>query len=1165
MLHKISASAGSGKTYTLTNEFLTRLHGASTEAPLLGCALNNSLASYSLSEIIAATFTNKAAAEMKSRIVSKLKEQAISQLATAAAAQQDFLPPQFAASPPYSPQYWVDYIIKNYSSLQIRTIDSLLTTLVRLSVLELGLSPEFTPSFSAEEYFLPAYEALIEDLSIPRPAPELFITATKEQLLHSIDKACETLILTSAKKGYAVKTTLSDTLQELVDRLLKEEPVPNMDTNEIYALLNTLINNLKTVANTVALGIAQEHLQAAKRFLDYLGKIATWQGFQSFTESAYGKKNELDECLNKASVGTASALLEKQFEEFTRAYTMCLTMIPLFKSALRLAPLTMLANEIYARIIQKSMHNTLVPAISIPLLAKKVLQAEHGISSALCRLGTRLRHILLDEFQDTSTEQWASLLPLVEECLANGGSLTYVGDVKQAIYSWRGGQASLFNGVQQEATLLAIAPQPRSSTLPYNWRSSPRIIQHNNNFFSLIANPTTAKILVAEMLPSGTPAAYIEQAANQVVSTFAQVAQKVPEHKVNTQDNQGNVHLYHAEGSTTADVQEMVKNRLHTLFTQDLFPRWQYQDVAILVRSGTQGVFITNLLSEWNIPVITENSFLLAEQPIIRRLSALLTFLDYPLDNIAFWEFITGEECFGAVTSDTPELSSAALHAWITTIAVKDRPPLYLLFKEKFPSAWNTWIAPFFNQAGLMSAYDIIAEIINKYNLLHCNPAYPALLRRFMELAYLAETKGLSSLASFLHFWQQAKNTEKVPLPEGMNAVQVLTMHKAKGLEFPVVVLPFHHTGKSYGATFETFTCANNEYLAKAGKEHADKFYANAVTEALENLHLLYVAWTRPVTELHAFITLPKTSIGHSPISRALLFLLEQYKNTAPQESYTYEYLTLPEEPVEETPWLNASVCTIAHTTATPCSSAEAKQQQAEQQQLPNATPLHPQANAAANTFADVASPLRTAPAPLGTALQAHTQAALAPTTEPWRPMAWLPRLKIFRSVLHNAAFTAERRGTLAHLCLEHFTYSAASLTAFGEQKELLIQQDLTLAIQHALRLFPLPLERPDDVAQEMLQCLTWFVLQPSTPHWLQTGSREQGLLDANGNVFRVDLLVEDPQGSLHAIDYKTGKANPQYFTQVQNYMRLLTTAQHKPVQGTLVYLDEQTFVQVPL
>ena len=129
-------------------------------------------------------------------------------------------------------------------------------------------------------------------------------------------------------------------------------------------------------------------------------------------------------------------------------------------------------------------------------------------------------------------------------------------------------------------------------------------------------------------------------------------------------------------------------------------------------------------------------------------------------------------------------------------------------------------------------------------------------------------------------------------------------------------------------------------------------------------------------------------------------------------------------------------------------------------------------------------------------------------------------------------------------------------------------------AVEQGLRLFPLPLETPEEIAHQMEESLFWFACLPEAPLWLAHGLREQGIADEQGNMHRVDLLVDEalyrsdqPHLHLHAIDYKTGNPLAESLTahkqQVLRYMRLLEQGQDRPVRGTLVYLDQRRLVPV--
>ena len=129
-------------------------------------------------------------------------------------------------------------------------------------------------------------------------------------------------------------------------------------------------------------------------------------------------------------------------------------------------------------------------------------------------MGSRLTHFLVDEFQDTSREQWQALRPLVQEALSRGGSLTWVGDVKQSIYGWRGGEPELFDGVFDDGGLTALAPDGQRDNLPYNWRSRREIVLHNNSIFGPLARPdTAARVMWSRRCPALPPPCWVRWGA----------------------------------------------------------------------------------------------------------------------------------------------------------------------------------------------------------------------------------------------------------------------------------------------------------------------------------------------------------------------------------------------------------------------------------------------------------------------------------------------------------------------------------------------------------------------------------------------------------------------------------------------------------------------------
>lgn len=1129
-LLQIKASAGSGKTYTLTRRFLELLGTARQDAPAgAACALHAE-GGHCWPEILAVTFTNRAATEMKERVVRRLKEMALGIGGE----------PDAPWTPPLADR-WVGGILRQYGSLNIRTIDSLLTLLVRLSALDLHLPPDFEPAFAGADFFDPLLDDVLEAAR-----------SDDADLRDLLRTACEPLIHHTDHKGFSTGQKLRERLLGLLDWHLRHGDLPHEDGDEVRARLVVLHEAARKQARELVRIAGEEKLAVAARFLSFLEKFPETSPFGKMPESTYTQKGSLDECLNKTSRGMASAQAEEAFAAFISAYDAMRTRGRLLQRALSVLPLVGLAEVLARRLPAFQLREGKVPSQVLPLLARRVLDGEYGVSESFCRMGTRLSHILVDEFQDTSGDQWAAMHPLAVECLSRGGSLTWVGDVKQAIYGWRGGDSALFDAILDDAELTAIAEDAITGTLPCNWRSQAEVVGFNNDIFGLMGDQEHAAAVLRAMLPETTPPEVFDDAVQSLVHAFDGAAQQVPD---KPEAEGGFVSLTRVTAHDREELEYAVRDNLRSLFGDDLARRRPWRDVAVLVRTNTEAGLVAAWLMEWGIPVVTENSLRLADHPLIAQTVALLTFLDYPRDDLAFWEFASGPELLGEVAGLHPR----SLDDWL---ASGGRGPLFTRFRTAHPAVWARWIAPFYSRAGLMSAYDTVREIYGRFGVFERYPADAGFLRRFLEVVHAAEGQGLVSLSTFLDFWKRTGGDEKVPMPEGMDAVRVMTMHKAKGLEFPVVVIPFHHQSDRTDDAPERMRVEGLDLLVPRCPEMGEPYYAALATSAREQLHVLYVAWTRPVEELHAFITERETGKGRSGLLAGLKTLLGMAG--LPDEWTTWERGLRPEaEASVSADGPGETVSAPAHHRTVEVAPAPGTGESA---QVPEAVPAGHEARGAALMSHRVPEPgthpengTADAEAMLARAHDAALNAREAPAgahgTSPvvdgspsgpddtWRPMQWLPRLKIFRNQLEEFTFTERRRGMLVHACLEalHFTGDPAA--------------DAARAVRHGIRNFPLPVPDHDEVAAELTAMLCWYAAIPDAPRWLRHGTSEQGILDTQGRLHRTDLLVDDGARRV-VVEYKTGAPGDEHVTQVRRYLSLLAAADPRPVRGVLVYLD---------
>ncbi len=937
MLEILDAAAGAGKTYALAQRFLTLLAKAHDDPFGAPCLPSRREAGFAFGDILAITFTNKAAAEMQERVLRFLKERALSPSSA---------PPSepAAAISPEQARLWLEILVRRLDRLNIRTIDSLLHRVLRLGALELGLPPNVELEFDDQELFDPLFATL------ENQADDLGEQAEELQAL--MDSAQEAMLHIQGCKRFLPTKTFRGNLTDVFTFMLRNPLRLQSDGEPVRIMLQNLLTELRRTVTEMRGFITSEKLAAAKNFLGFLDKLDNVGLYDDIPKSAYSSKEILDECLNKASKGMASSGAADSFLRLRKACGDMATLGPSLRKAQSLTHMVAVCRRLLQTLEIMQRVRGVTPMARLPRMAHTLLADNACVTESLCRMGNSLQHLLLDEFQDTSREQWESLEPLCEEALAKGGSLFYVGDIKQAIYGWRGGDAQLFNEVEHSPALAHLLTEPASrEALPCNWRSAETIVRFNNDFFGQLKDQEISLRAATAMLPAvdteeqGDTDAVMELAAS-IRQAYEKVEQDVaPPHR----GVEGLVQLRDIRAGKKEELLEKVRTHLKELL-QDLKPRFNMSDLAILVRKNDEAEAVAQWLIEWGYAVITENSLLLGEHPMVRQLVALATFLDYPRDDVAFLDLISGRELF----LDSCGMPSGELYDWLPR---RSKGPLYLAFRKDFPELWDKWISPLFSRGGFMSAYDVFSDAMRRFSLRQRFPRDVIYCNRLLETVHKAESEGAQSLAAFLELWRQCGDKQKVPLPENLDAIRVLTIHKSKGLQFPVVIVPFHHAGKPPRDSLIAWHPPGSDplndppLLTPLSMKLGKVWYEHALPYMLETINLIYVAWTRAERELHCFITSADNYERQSPQLKALRVLLERFGLDGDGAEF-----------IAGAP------------------QAGAPPEKREEAPLPR--PPEPEA------LSD--------------------------------PMGWLPGLKIFRSELRKESFAERRRGTLAHRCMEY-------------------------------------------------------------------------------------------------------------------------------------------------
>ncbi len=515
-------------------------------------------------------------------------------------------------------------------------------------------------------------------------------------------------------------------------------------------------------------------------------------------------------------------------------------------------------NSLYQRAYLKNIYGNIVPLTVLNEIAKEVKNIEDekdiipisAMNSLLSneiknqpvpfiyeRLGEKYRYYFIDEFQDTSRMQWENLIPLIGNALESEnekkehGTLFLVGDVKQAIYRWRGGRAEQFlNLLNQKHHPFVIPPNVR--TLDTNWRSYSEIVKFNNSFFTTIApflkNPEYQNLF----LESG------QQKPNNKLGGFVQLS-----------------FLDH----TSKHKNEMYCSQVMEAITEAKSKNYTYSDICILVRKNEYGMLLANFLSENNIPVVSSESLLLKNSEVVSFLISLLKLIENEMDKEATYEVLS---FLGTEVPDKHDFIKQHINN-IKGFVQKDYG-----FDLQLVKSLPTLI--------------ILESAIVQFDLARTASAHVNFL---MDEVLEVEKKAGPGVHSFLNHWDLKKQSLSLTAPEAINAVKIMTVHKAKGLEFPIVIFPFANmsingTGikkKSWvGKTNKEEDLGLDEFLINTTKDmqyyNADAsalFEDEASKTELDALNVLYVALTR--AEKGMFI-ISETTKNISPLAKAVSY-----------------------------------------------------------------------------------------------------------------------------------------------------------------------------------------------------------------------------------------------------------------------------------------------------
>lgn len=831
------ASAGSGKTYTLTLEYLKH-------------ALCDPYNAKLFRGLLAVTFTNKATEEMKSRILDTLHELVEGVNPTTSALLQHELGID-ASDLQRRARLVQTAILHDYSRFSISTIDKFFQKIIHSFVREAGLRPGFKLELDQDRLLEEAIDRLMIGLH-EKPLVYDWILRIVDERMES--GAAWDVRRTLQEKGCLVFTeTFREFGPEFYEKIADNELMSGY-VQQLQQIVKDIDRTLKTVADAAlaemrAAGVDVTDFPYGKSsFANYFSKAASgeYEAGKRVTEAV----DHLERWTSKSTPpGMRSSIeglfpslngyliqLLQTYEDNKRPYWTAKVILNNFR-------LLGLLAEIELQVRAVANIDNLMPISETTFLLGKLIDGSET-PFIYERTGSRYHTYMIDEFQDTSAAQWRNFKPLLNNSLAQGQFCMVVGDVKQSIYRWRNGDwRILAYRLQEDFRQFDISQK----NLDTNWRSKPVVVEFNNTLFGQL--PAYLENAFAQECDNG------ERTERLISDAYSDAAQQIPGHAV-ADDGHVSLTAFFSNEEQTAN--EQILERLPVLIT-DLQDRgYAAGDIAILVRRAVEGQWVSDCLLEHKrssgdtahcFDIVSQDTLFIARSKVVQLAIALLKAMVDPSNDVnnAFINY---------TLYATNNLRSSQDGA--------GEPDF-----DSFASRLSSDVQSFLSGLTQLSLPEVFEYIVSHFQLAASAEELPFIQELHDELIQFARNE-LSDVSAFLQWWDEKGGNLKLTPAKTPNAINILTIHKSKGLQYPVVLVPFCNWGMKPNPG--SFIWVSPQEAPFNELPHVPVMYGTALRDScfnddyvqetlqsvVDNTNVLYVAFTRAEEELHVMLPLSK-------------------------------------------------------------------------------------------------------------------------------------------------------------------------------------------------------------------------------------------------------------------------------------------------------------------
>ena len=853
------ASAGSGKTFTLASEYITLV----VKNP------------QDYRNILAVTFTNKATQEMKTRILSQLYGIAHSLPDSEAYYEQVRMKTGFSEQTiRENAAKALSLLTHHYNEFRVQTIDAFFQSVLRNLARELNLTANLRVDLNDEQVEAQAVDELINSLE----EGEEVLNWIRDYIDKNIedDKGWNVISQIKDFGKNIFKDFYKDHKTEL-DNRFSDESFFNDFITDLRERRTRILNRLNEHAKQMYKKIRDANLdnpnlfnRGANGLLSHIIKLtkgtpsndATPQYIQSCIDSA--DKWPASKCPAKeraAIIELASASLCSDLKILNdyrindwKEYQSCNLTLKHLSQLRLLHAISEAVDEINKDTNRFMLSNTQ------SLLC--TLMKDSDTPFVFEKMGAYLKHIMIDEFQDTSTIQWNNFRKLLDNCMAQVDSHNLiVGDVKQSIYRWRQGDWKLLNNIEHEFTKEQIKIEP----LDTNYRSEENIIRFNNTFFKQAVSQT-----VKELESEGI------QGATELVEAYKEIEQKP------RKDNGKGcvrIKLFRYDSKNASDYKQKILNELIENIRQLLDQGYKQKDIAILARSKTVIPDIVDSFQniDTNVSLVSDEAFRLDASLAVNVIIEALRLLTHPHDKLT-------------------ESKLVKLYQQQVINTGKDINDLFvgensIELKSFLPSGYIDK----FESLSRLSLIDLVDEIYSLFSLdsIEGQSAYVCTFYDTLN-EYLRDHP--ADIDDFIEEWEDTLSSNTIQSDE-VDGIRLITIHKSKGLEYDNVLIPFcdWELEKTNGITI---WCSGDDkekpygelplipvdYSSKMlGTVFEDDYKEEHLQNTVDNMNLLYVAFTRAGKNL--FITGKKykgKTSGKSERSYIIQYVIEELAKELP-------------------------------------------------------------------------------------------------------------------------------------------------------------------------------------------------------------------------------------------------------------------------------------------